>query len=115
MKGGIWSGLLDLAARVGPVCGGAGGLFYAGAYATYFWKGQDLSDLAQVFFGLAFGALSVGLGRALKKNTDIIVASEAEKRIQNPALDNASAVPQIQNEIDKQRGGSSQIATLPKE
>ena len=109
-KLGLYERGLDLAQRVGPVCGGAAGICYAAAYG-YPWLLDVLSpeaegsrsDFAQMAFGVGFAFVAMGLGRALKKQSDMFVASEAEKRIQNPALNSMSAVPQIQKEIDKQQ------------
>ena len=79
------------------------GLCYSAAYSAYFIKNQDLSDLAQVFFGLGFASAAYGIGKSLKKNTDIMVSSEAEKRIKSTNLPSSSDVPQIQTEIAKQK------------
>jgi hypothetical protein len=53
---------------------------------------------AKVFGGLAVASIAM----KLKHSSDMMVKSEAEKRIQDPALETASNVPAIQKEIDKQ-------------
>lgn len=95
---------LDYMSKAGPTWGGFGGLCYSIAYLLYFVKNHDLSDLAQVFFGLAFAASVYGIGRSIKRSTDIMVASEAEKRLDpNTANTSSSIVPQINEAIQSQR------------
>jgi hypothetical protein len=55
--------------------------------------------------GIGFLAVGIGLiafGQKAQKAQQQFVASEAEKRIQNPTLLTASSVPAIQREITKQ-------------
>lgn len=100
-KMGLIGGAFDVAKRVGPWAGGLAGVCYAGAYVVYFIKNKDLSDLAQAFFGIGFAGLSLGLGR----NTEITVASEAEKRRLVATMPPNSQIPEIQKEIAKQERG----------
>lgn len=102
--------IIGLATRVGPLFGCIMGLCYAAAYAIYFLRDSDLGSLAQVFFGLGFAAMSLGLGRAIRGLSSLFVASEAEKRIDSDALTSSSNIPVIQREIDLQRAGTSPVA-----
>lgn len=107
----LYEKALDLAQRVGPLFGCIMGLCYSGAYASYWFDGHSKGDLAQVFFGLGFAAFALGLGRAVKRATDINVAAQAENRINNPNLSSTSQIPEIQHEIKRQVEGTSQVAT----
>ena len=109
MKTGLFEWAANLAQRVGPVFGLVMGLCYAGAYAGYWWEDHSGGNFAQVCFGLGFGVFALAIGRSQKKATDIYVASEAEKRIENPALSNTSDVPQIQREIESQQAKSAGV------
>ncbi len=60
------------------------------------------------FFGLAIAVVAIAFHS--KANTDILVSSEAEKRIQNPNLPPGSIVPQIQhaiNNLQRETGGQA--------
>jgi len=99
------------------------GLCYAAAYALYALRDKDLGSAAQVFFGLGFASMSLGLGRAVRGLSSLYVANEAEKRIDNPQLPSKSNIPAIAREMDSQRAGTSSVANresrevipLPKE
>lgn len=109
-KVGLYEKGLDLAQRVGPTAGLLGGLFYSAAYAYGFVQDAidsateaSRGDFAQVCFGLAFGAVAAGLGRAQKKATDLYVENEAEKRINSPTLPTQTQIPSLKREIAKQQ------------
>jgi hypothetical protein len=102
-RAGWYEKAMDMAQRIGPVFGFLVGLFYSSAYVIYFLKDRDLSNLAQAAFGLGFGFAAAGLGRGQKKQTEIIVASESEKRLDpKNTLTADSVVPEIQREMVKQ-------------
>lgn len=86
------------------------GLCYAAAYGIYWVRDHDLGNAAQLFFGLGFAAMSLGLGRAIRGLSTLFVASEAEKRIASDSLPSRSNIPAIAREIDLQRAGASPVA-----
>ena len=108
MKGGfievVYAKVMDLAQRVGPFFGFLMGGCYGVGYGYSWIKDGDKSDFLQMCFGFGFGFLAAGLGRAQKKQTDMFVASEAEKRLDPNTPNSAkSNVPQIAAEIAEQR------------
>ena len=62
---------------------------------------------ARIFGGMAVFAIAL----KLKNNSDIVVASEAEKRIADPGLPASSKVPVIQKEIEAQLADPDAVAS----
>ena len=70
---------------------------------------------AYIVYGAALVAVGLALiafGQKLKKAGDTYIASEAEKRIVNPALPSSSLIPPIQREIDKKLAAPLGLSSL---
>jgi hypothetical protein len=96
--------LAGLLKRFGPVGLGLS-MVAAGLYEGL---GRFVDERLVHMAVLCLGGLALMLfGGKMKAATDLMVASEAEKRIRSTVMPSESAIPVIQAEIQKQRAGVS--------
>lgn len=115
MANGSKVDLIGLAIRLGPRAGAFCGGCYSVAYLLYFIEDPSLGNAAQMIFGVGFAVGAYSIGKSVQGLGQLYVANEAEKRADpSSSLPEATRIPAIRREMEKQAVGSSQVATLPR-